>query len=211
MIAISEYIDRFMISFPKLNGETPWYITAHLSEILIEKMADLGPDYKVSNNVAIHRSVTIESHTTIKGPAIISANCFIGSHVYIRGGAFLDESVSIGPGCEVKTSLLFHGTALGHFNFAGDSIIGADVNLEAGAVIANHYNERKDKTIRIAIGGNVYEADVEKFGALVGDHSRIGANAVLSPGTVLKPDTIVPRLQLIDQSPVSNPYPDSQP
>jgi acetyltransferase-like isoleucine patch superfamily enzyme len=38
-----------------------------------------------------------------------------------------------------------------------------------------------------------------KFGALIGDHCRIGANAVLSPGTILKPGTVVPRLALVDQ------------
>lgn len=201
MINISDYIDRFRISFPDLERNDPWHITGHLSEILIEKMLHLGPDFKIFNKVAIHKSVTIGSHATIKGPAILSANCFIGSHAYIRGGVFLDEHVSIGPGCEVKTSLLFAGAALGHFNFVGDSIIGAHVNLEAGAVIANHYNERKDKTIRVMIDGKMYEATGEKFGALVGDHTKIGANAVLSPGTVLKRDSIVSRLQLVAQSP----------
>jgi acetyltransferase-like isoleucine patch superfamily enzyme len=38
-----------------------------------------------------------------------------------------------------------------------------------------------------------------KFGALVGDNSKIGANAVLTPGTVLTPNSIVKRLELIDQ------------
>jgi acetyltransferase-like isoleucine patch superfamily enzyme len=41
--------------------------------------------------------------------------------------------------------------------------------------------------------------DVTKFGALVGDHSKIGANAVLSPGTILEPQTTVKRLELIEQ------------
>jgi len=34
---------------------------------------------------------------------------------------------------------------------------------------------------------------------LIGDHSRIGANAVLSPGTILAPHTVVARLELVDQ------------
>jgi hypothetical protein len=40
---------------------------------------------------------------------------------------------------------------------------------------------------------------IEKFGALVGDYSKIGANAVLSPGTILPPKSIVKRLSLIEQ------------
>ncbi|MBO5563850.1 MAG: hypothetical protein J5939_09090 [Bacteroidales bacterium] len=42
---------------------------------------------------------------------------------------------------------------------------------------------------------------LHKFGSLVGDGCRIGANAVLSPGTILPPKTIVKRLQLIEQDP----------
>jgi len=47
---------------------------------------------------------------------------------------------------------------------------------------------------------------VEKFGALVGDDSRIGANAVTTPGTLLPPRSIVRRLELVDQSESSLKY-----
>jgi carbonic anhydrase/acetyltransferase-like protein (isoleucine patch superfamily) len=40
-----------------------------------------------------------------------------------------------------------------------------------------------------------------KFGAIVGDGCRIGANAVLAPGTILSAKTVVQRLSLIDQRP----------
>jgi hypothetical protein len=43
------------------------------------------------------------------------------------------------------------------------------------------------------------ETNTQKFGALVGDHSKIGANAVLSPGTLLLPHTLVRRLELVEQ------------
>ena len=81
----------------------------------------------------------------------------------------------------------------------GDSLIGADVNLEAGAVLANHFNERADKLIRVLADGKIVETGSVKFGALIGDGSRIGANAVTVPGTVLLPGSIVGRLQLLDQ------------
>lgn len=162
-------------------------------------METLGDDYKITNDIAIHKTASIDSHAILKGPVIISSNCFVGAHVYLRGGVFLDEYVSIGPGCELKTSLLFSHTALGHFNFVGDSLVGSHVNMEAGAVVANHFNERKDKNIFVSVNGKRYPTGVQKFGALIGDQSKIGANAVLSPGTILAPQTIVKRLQLIEQ------------
>ncbi|MDZ7614087.1 MAG: hypothetical protein U5K51_10655 [Flavobacteriaceae bacterium] len=43
------------------------------------------------------------------------------------------------------------------------------------------------------------QTNTEKFGSLVGDGCKIGANAVLSPGTILSKNTVVKRLELVDQ------------
>jgi bifunctional N-acetylglucosamine-1-phosphate-uridyltransferase/glucosamine-1-phosphate-acetyltransferase GlmU-like protein len=200
MMSLTHYISRINDVFPSSGPLAPWNFTQQAEAIIMEKMSSLGPDFRIFNHVAIHTSVTIDSHAIIKAPAIISSNCFVGAHCYLRGGVFLDEAVSVGPGCEVKTSFVFSHSALAHFNFVGDSMVGSHVNLEAGAVIANHYNERRDKKIMVRIGGKYYATGVQKFGALVGDHTKIGANSVLSPGTILDRDTIVKRLELIDQS-----------
>src|SRR3990170_729215 len=143
MILVNLYIKRFNLVFGGMDPEMPWRLTRNTSQILLQKMKTLGPDYKIFNNVAIHNTVAIDSHAILKGPAIIASNCFVGSHALIRGGVFLDENVCLGPGCEVKSSFIFSHTALAHFNFVGDSLVGSHVNLEAGAVVANHYNERK--------------------------------------------------------------------
>jgi acetyltransferase-like isoleucine patch superfamily enzyme len=72
--------------------------------------------------------------------------------------------------------------------------------MEAGAVVANHYNERRDKEINTYVRGQEIRTGVNKFGALIGDHSRLGANSVLSPGTVLERKAVVARLALINQA-----------
>lgn len=73
------------------------------------------------------------------------------------------------------------------------------MNLEAGSIVANYRNERADKEIRIRRGGTLHGTGVEKFGALIGDRVRIGANAVIAPGALLLPGQVVPRLALVDQ------------
>lgn len=140
---------------------------------------------------------------TIKPPAIISGNCFVGANSYLRNGVYLAPGAKVGISCEIKTSVLLEGCAVAHFNFVGDSIIGHDVNIEAGAIVANPYNERKDDTVYVNIDGKRVSTGLHKFGSLVGDDCRIGANAVLSPGTLLKPQTIVKRLELVEQDPQS--------
>ncbi len=96
---------------------------------------------------------------------------------------------------------MFSGSKIAHLNFVGDSILGSGVNVEAGAVIANYRNEQEDKNICILYEDAVLDTNVEKFGALMGDGTKVGANAVVAPGAIFPPNSKVGRLQLIDQRP----------
>lgn len=194
MIRIGEWIGRWNSLFPPLADLSPWDILATPGI-----WAAFDSDYAVEGEVAVHRSATIEAGAVIKGPAVIGPHAFIASGAYIRGGAWIGERCTIGPGSELKTSILVGRVALAHFNFVGDSILGDEVNLEAGAVIANHRNERNDRRIRISHRGMTIDTGVDKFGALVGDRARIGANAVIAPGALIEPGTCAPRLSLLDQ------------
>jgi NDP-sugar pyrophosphorylase family protein len=196
---INDFISQFTNLFPAWANKMPWEITNALYEILNARLEEPGSSFIIKNGIVIHKTAVIEANVTVKAPAVIGAKCFIGANAYLREGVFLADNVRIGPGCEIKQSIIFSGTAIAHFNYVGNSIIGTNVNMEAGAVIANHYNERKDKTISVLLNGMPISTNTEKFGALVGDNARIGANAVLSPGTLLAPGTIVKRLELVEQ------------
>jgi UDP-N-acetylglucosamine diphosphorylase / glucose-1-phosphate thymidylyltransferase / UDP-N-acetylgalactosamine diphosphorylase / glucosamine-1-phosphate N-acetyltransferase / galactosamine-1-phosphate N-acetyltransferase len=174
-------------------------VVANAEAIVRELLGACGAELERRDDVAVHRSATIESGAVIKGPAIICAGCFIAAGAYLRGGVWLDESCVIGPGAELKSSFVFGGSKLAHFNFVGDSILGSGVNLEAGSILANFRNERADKKIRVRVGTELQRTGVEKFGALVGDGALIGANAVIAPGALIPPGQVVPRLSLLDQ------------
>lgn len=199
MIAIDQFIADFSSGFNGFADQEPWEITDRLKASMEAIIAGLGDDYIINDKVAIHRSAVIEQGAHIKAPAIISEHCFVGANAYFREGVYLDKSVSIGPGCEIKSSIICSHTAIAHFNYIGNSIIGRYVNFEAGSIAANHYNERVLKQISVFYENQIIKTTCEKFGALVGDHSKIGANAVLSPGTILNRHTIVKRLELIEQ------------
>lgn len=197
----ADFIRRFHILFPGFTDAYPWQMTVNLEDILTHLMQDRHKDYHYADGNMIHKTAVIEQNVVLKAPVVIHANCFIGANAYLRGPVYLDENVKIGAGCEIKQSIIFSGTAIAHFNYIGNSIIGSNVNFEAGSVAANHFNERKDKTISVRYSSQVISTGVNKFGALVGDDSRIGANAVLSPGTLLLPSSIVKRLELVEQIP----------
>jgi NDP-sugar pyrophosphorylase family protein len=198
---VSRHVGRWVVSpFKDADGD-PWRITEQAEALVGSAIPSLGYEYIVHDSVAIHASATIEAGAVLKAPAIVGPRCFVAAAAYLRGGTYLDEDCIIGPGSELKSSFMFKGSKIAHLNFVGDSILGSGVNVEAGAIVANYRNELDDKAIRICFGTGIIETGVQKFGALIGDGVRIGANAVIAPGALLSPGTKIGRLQLVDQYP----------
>jgi len=200
-LRIQDYIASFPLKFPFLDPAIePWKLTKDLSHF-VERFAasvDLS-GFEKAAGILVHREATIERGAMIKPPAIISAACFIASTAYLRGGVVLDRGVIIGPACELKSTIVMASSRVAHLSFVGDSLIGSDVNIEAGVVVANHFNELREQEVTVRVGGQAVRTGVATFGALIGDHSRLGANAVLSPGTILPPHSVVARLELVHQ------------
>jgi NDP-sugar pyrophosphorylase family protein len=198
---ISDFVTEWATSPVGGGGHIFWDVIARTESLIAEEISRLGPDYRVSNGVAIHESATVEEAAVVKGPAIISPNAFIAANAYLRGGVYVGKGCIVGPSCELKTTFMFESSKVAHLSFVGDSIIGSKANIEAGAIIANYRNERDDKHIRIEWNNRVIETGIDKLGALVGDGVQIGANAVVAPGTLLTSGTVIPRLGLVDQAP----------
>lgn len=199
---VSEHIAGFNSSLLANQGvDTPWGLTERAQYIVEELLTRLDANYHVSDGIAIHISASVEAGATLKAPAIIGPRCFIAAHSLIRGGCWLEAECVLGPGVELKSSFLFRRSKLAHFNFVGESILGCDVNLEAGSIIANHRNERPDQTIAFLYKDELIETGKTKFGAVIGDRVKIGANAVIAPGAILTAGAVVERLSLIDQAP----------
>ena len=192
----SNYITRFQDYF---DDDLPWLIIQNLESIIFEKIKLLSDDFEINNGIAIHKTAIVEKNAILKAPLIIEENCFVAANACLRNGVFLSKNVKIGMGVEIKSSIILNNSAIAQFNFIGDSIIGENVNFEAGSITANHFNEREYKEIFVKIDDNIINTKVVKFGSLVGDFSKIGANSVLSPGTILKKNSVVKRLELIEQ------------
>lgn len=200
---ISAYVHRWSATSFGSGEAPPWNITQAAPELIRNAIAALGSDYRRIGEVAVHSSAEVEMGATVKGPAIIGPGSFVAASALLRGGVFIDEDCIVGPGVELKTTFMFSGSKAAHLNFIGDSIIGSGVNLEAGSMVANYRNEFSDKAIRIVHANRVIDTGVDKFGALIGDGTRIGANAVIAPGAVLDREARVPRLGLVDQHPLA--------
>jgi bifunctional N-acetylglucosamine-1-phosphate-uridyltransferase/glucosamine-1-phosphate-acetyltransferase GlmU-like protein len=177
----------------------PWQLTGSSAAVVRRLLQDFDPsEFSVDGEIAVHRQAIVETGAVLKGPLILGARVFVAAGAYLRGGCWVGERCTFGPGAELKSSFVFSGTKLAHFNFVGDSILGSEVNLEAGSIVCNYRNERRDKEIRVRIGATLHGTGRDKFGAVIGDGCCIGANAVLAPGAVLARKSIVRRAELRD-------------
>ncbi len=125
----------------------------------------------------------------IKGPATIGSDCQIRHNAYIRENVLVGDGCVVGNSCEVKNSLLFNHSVAPHFNYIGDSILGFKAHLGAGVKISNF--KLVAGNIVVELDGKRMDTGLRKFGALLGDLTDIGCNAVLNPGSIIGRGSVV--------------------
>ncbi|OGL50784.1 MAG: glucose-1-phosphate thymidylyltransferase [Candidatus Schekmanbacteria bacterium RIFCSPLOWO2_02_FULL_38_14] len=160
----------------------PDYLKNNLRPGINSKITD--GVYLQGHDIFIGENTTIEPGTVIKGPAIIGNNVEIRSCAYIRGNVIVGNNCVIGHASEIKNSIMIDGSNAPHFNYLGDSVLGNNVNLGAGTILSN-YKISIDKSIKIKINNKLYDTGLIKLGAIMGDNSGTGCNAVLNPGTLV--------------------------
>ena len=171
-------------------------ILNHIQEIIIERGNNLGNDYKkISDNVWIHQSVKLIDNVNIAGPCIIGENTELRPGVYIRGSVIIGNNSVIGNSTELKNAILFDGVKVPHFNYIGDSVLGYKVHFGAGSITSN---VKSDETlVSLVINDEKVLTNRKKIGALVGDMTEIGCNAVLTPGTIIGKNTTIYPLVMV--------------
>ncbi len=143
----------------------------------------------IGKRVYIGEGTVVEDGVMIKGPAIIGRNCQIRHNAYIREDVIIGDDCVIGNSCEFKNVLLFNHCQVPHFNYVGDSIFGCKAHLGAGVKISNV--KLVGGNVTVEMDGKPFDTGLRKFGALLGDHTDIGCNAVLNPGSILGRGSVI--------------------
>jgi NDP-sugar pyrophosphorylase family protein len=175
----------------------PWQAIRRIRELILA----LGPalpksDYEqIAEQVWAARSSVIAASASITGPVIIGHEADIRHCAYIREDALVGNQVVVGNSTELKNVILFNGVQLGHFNYAGDSILGYKAHLGAGAITSNVKGDAS--LVSLHFGDRRIETGLKKMGALLGDFAEIGSNSVLNPGSIVGPRTQVYPLTMV--------------
>ncbi len=190
---------RASVFYPSIEkAQTPWQALAGLHDFIIDLIESLKRDsflfgeefLQISEGVFAAKSATIAPSAYIAPPCVIFPRAEIRHCAYIRGDVIIGAGAVVGNSTEIKASVLFDGAAAPHFNYIGDSILGAKAHLGAGAVTSNLRLDGKEVKIKLPCGERI-PTSRRKLGAILGDHVEVGCGSVLCPGTVLGRDSTV--------------------
>src|ERR1700752_816960 len=196
MFEPAEYLNLEQTAHAKLfeNQKHVWDALKQIASYLQFRMKPavlgelLGKPF-ISNQVYIGSGTIVEQGAVLKGPAWIGENCRVRSGCYVRENVIVGNGVVMGNSCEFKNCILFDEVQVPHFNYVGDSILGHHAHLGAGAILSNvklNHGEIAVVTPEGDIG-----TGLRKFGAIVGDRTEIGCNAVINPGSVIGRDCMI--------------------
>ncbi len=143
----------------------------------------------IEGEVFVGEGTVIEAGVLISGPAWIGRNCRIGHGALLRSNVIIGDDCVVGHAVELKNSVLFNRCEVPHFNYVGDSVLGHRVHLGAGAILSNYRLIRGNVNVRLE--DRRIDSGLSKFGALIGDRTEIGCNAVLNPGTLIGRDCVL--------------------
>ncbi len=138
--------------------------------VVIEGRVTLGDGVTIGPNNVIRASTigpgTVVQPNCVIEQAVVGRDCRIGPFARLRPGARIGDGAHIGNFVEIKQSEIGAGSKVNHLAYVGDSTVGREVNIGAGAITANYDGASKHRTT-------------------IEDHASIGSNCVLvAPVTI---------------------------
>ena len=126
------------------------------------------------------RSYSVVQHSTLGDRVLLRNGCvledahvgsdaLLGPYAHLRPGSDIGEAAHIGNFVETKKIKMGRGSKANHLSYLGDAVIGAGVNIGAGAITCNYDGVHKHTT---TIGDNVF----------VGSDSTLVAPITLADG-----------------------------
>ena len=196
MFAPADYLDLAHTAHAKLfeNQKYVWDALKQISSYLQFRLKPgvlgelMGKPF-ISQSVFIGAGTVVEQGAVLKGPAWIGENCQVRSGCYVRENVIVGNGVVMGNSSEFKNCILLDEAQVPHFNYVGDSIVGYRAHLGAGVILSNVKLDHGE--IMVATGTEGIATGLRKFGAVIGDRTEIGCNAVINPGSLLGRDCIV--------------------
>ena len=187
LTALDSYLGMLLAEDPLGAGAVP--AAGPQADLRLGRGAVVEEGARIEGTVHIGAGTTVESGAYIRGPAWIGERCSVRQGAYLRGFVLAGDGTVLGHASEFKRCILLERAQAPHFNYVGDSILGFKAHLGAGVKISNV--KLVPGNILVEIEGKPFDTGLRKFGALLGDRTDVGCNAVLNPGSILGRGSVV--------------------
>ncbi len=184
-------LDRLMASGVSITDPATTFIDA---DVEMGRDTTVHPFCLISGKTRIGEDCVIGPYTQLRDSVVgdgslverahlegvrIARGVAVGPFSRLRPGTELEEGVRVGTHAEIKNSRIGTGTAISHFSYIGDSVVGANVNIGAGTITANwdgYDHHRTEIGDRVQVGSDtVFVAPV-----VVGSDAYTGAGSVIT-------------------------------
>jgi len=140
----------------------------------------IGSDCRIRSYSVIQDS-TLGDNVTVKNGCIldhaeVADQAILGPYAHLRPESKIGEGAHVGNFVETKKLTLGKGSKANHLNYLGDAVIGAGVNVGAGAITCNYDGVHKHQT---TIGDGAFIGSDSTLVAPV----EIGAGAYIAAGS----------------------------
>ena len=139
----------------------------------------------IEHGVEIGKDTIIYPYTFIENDVKIGAGCSIGPFARLRPGTIIEDRVGIGNFVEIVRSSIGQETKVKHQCYIGDTVIGRNVNIGVGTIVANYDGKEKNKTV---IEDNAFIGT----GTILIAPVKVGKGAITGAGSVVTRNKNVP-------------------
>jgi bifunctional UDP-N-acetylglucosamine pyrophosphorylase/glucosamine-1-phosphate N-acetyltransferase len=134
--------------------------------------------YSVVQNSTLGDGVLVRNGC-ILDDAIVADGALLGPYAHLRPGSDIGEGAHLGNFVETKKVKLGRGSKANHLSYLGDAVIGAGVNVGAGAITCNYDGVHKHTT---TIGDGVFVGSDSTLVAplTLGDGAYVAAGSCIT-------------------------------
>jgi bifunctional UDP-N-acetylglucosamine pyrophosphorylase/glucosamine-1-phosphate N-acetyltransferase len=154
-------------------------------DVILEGHVQLGEGVRIGpfcriRDAKLAAGTVVQAHCDLDG-VVTYGPCIIGPFARLRPGTELASGVHVGNFVETKKATLGENSKANHLAYLGDTVIGRNVNVGAGAITCNYD------------GINKFVTYIED-GAFIGTNSAlvapvtVGAQATIGAGSVITKD-----------------------
>ncbi len=145
----------------------------------------IGTECRIRSYSVIQQS-TLGNGVTVRNGCILDSaevgdDAILGPYAHLRPESRIGEGAHVGNFVETKKVTLGKGSKANHLNYLGDAVIGAGVNIGAGAITCNYDGVHKHQT---TIGDGVFVGSDSTLVAPV----TLGAGAYVAAGSCITED-----------------------